>query len=70
MEPFTQENYTADQTKFYPENIYIFEFGFYSDPDGTHYLNNTKQKIIIASELMNDFAEEGYSNLEDISFNQ
>lgn len=62
---FSQSNYTAYPNKFYPEDIYIFEFKFWEDANCTEPLKGASvfKKLVIASELMNDFEDPCYDQI-------
>lgn len=68
--------YVENSKDFVAEDIYVFEFKFYSSdtPAGDYFLerdeDNRLFKLVVASELMNKFVDEGISNFEDITFDQ
>lgn len=59
--------------KLYPEDIYIFSFDFYDGIDvskATKLNENSINKLVVASKLMERFYNEGYACLDDITFDQ
>lgn len=70
LEEFTETNYLDNNKKkhLYAEDIYIFEFTFYDNPNasGTP-LKGPLKKLIVATELMNGRSESKY---DDVTFDQ
>ncbi len=62
---FNEDNYTTYPNRFYPEDIYIFEFKFWEDPECTKTLEGASvfRKLVVASELMNDFEDACYDKI-------